>query len=232
MSKQSNSLNARLGMLVADIQKTAHHEIYCDEAATQMILCANQQLTTTDAQARFPALFHHLDLCPDCAAEYELLLALQLPTQIDEADRPLEIPPLPAQFRPKTDTVLEKLIRIVFPGFLPAATAGALRGNQAGFVPVVVSLGEERPTLELRIQSSPDDRELRTLACTLQSPTSMPSSFATATIALETSDGDLLDEQQIDNDGELFFDELVPEHYALRLHLAGQTYLIESIEIP
>ena len=31
MSKQSNSLNARLGMLVADIQKTAHHEIYCDE---------------------------------------------------------------------------------------------------------------------------------------------------------------------------------------------------------
>ncbi|MCB0107706.1 MAG: hypothetical protein KDE53_17415, partial [Caldilineaceae bacterium] len=99
ISKQPNSSNIKLGALVADLLKTRPAEIYCEEAAGQMVRCAYQQLDDTEAHIRFPDLFHHLDLCLDCAAEYALLLALQLPPEGAEGEDLPIIPPLPTQFQ-------------------------------------------------------------------------------------------------------------------------------------
>lgn len=232
ISEQPNLFNGKLETLVADLAKTRPTEIYCEEAANQMVRCVFQPLDEAEAQARFPDLFHHLALCPDCAAEYALLMALQAdPDGAGGEELPM-IPPLPARFLAPTDTIVSQLIRILFSGFSPLAATGALRGNQLGFAPVAISLGENGPTLALRLQRNSTDPDLRTLVCTLHDWSPMPSRRITPTIALEASDGALLDEQPLDPDGEVFFEEIVADQYALRLQLTGNTYLIEDIVVP
>lgn len=73
MSKQPFPPEA-LHWLLRQVDQTKAHEIACDEAYQSMDQFAESRARGEDAGRLMPLVQQHLDLCPDCRAEFAVLL--------------------------------------------------------------------------------------------------------------------------------------------------------------
>lgn len=227
-----------ISRLLADTFATTADELQCDAVDTQMVLCAEALLDERQAAQRYPALFRHFHVCPDCRAEYNLLVQLAQMQRAGEFAQAPAIPAIPALITPVTTIVAtawpQRLVSILFPGFVPTLAGATVRGsNDFAFLPVMVHLGDDdRLQIEFAIAPSTIQPALRSLYCTITS--SDPTLLATsARIWLATDDSPRRQqEQQLIDTDEIVFDELAPGRYHLHFALSEQEYVVNAIDLP
>lgn len=211
--------------LVTALYATTGDEIPCSEAARLIGLAADLLLDDAAAQERFPALFHHLQFCPDCTEEYQMVSDYARREAAGQALTPPHMPPLPREFQIATGTRARQILRALFGGFTPALPQGALRGAQT-FWQAAVELGEGRQLrIETRVSST--DEDLRTLHFSLAGT----APAAPHLLRLETG-GEVEQEMAFDAAGEAILRDVTPGGYQLRLLLADQEHLIGEFVIP
>jgi hypothetical protein len=65
--------------LVSMVEKTQEVELSCDDVLAVIDEYTERALTGEDVSKYMPQVKHHLDLCPECYEEYQVLLNI-LPT--------------------------------------------------------------------------------------------------------------------------------------------------------
>ena len=91
-----NQANNKAKRLLEDIFAVQDEEISCDEAAILMARNAVDLYTDDEARQLYPALWRHFHFCPNCAAEYDLLMDLARQEGREGWIQPAQIPPRPA----------------------------------------------------------------------------------------------------------------------------------------
>lgn len=82
--------------LVRDIFATTPADLSCDQARGLIERIARDGLSDVLARQRHPALWHHFRFCPDCRAEYTMLMELVRREAAGLLVRPDGVPPAPA----------------------------------------------------------------------------------------------------------------------------------------
>ena len=72
-TKKSNSPD-QMADLLNMLAKTEAHEIACDDVFKVLAEFAEMNQRGEDVSVLMPLVFKHLDLCPDCREEYEILV--------------------------------------------------------------------------------------------------------------------------------------------------------------
>ncbi len=222
-----------LHQLLADIYATELASISCSLAHRLIGLAADHHLDDAAARAQYPDLFPHLTTCADCASCYRLVTEYARLEASGDLPTPPFIPPLPPALHQAKGGWIDRLVRVLFPGFPSTAPSLALRGR-LDTAPATVALGDEGLQAELQVQSSSTGANLRTLHCSFtqtRASGDLSHSTVTATLALEATDEE---EQTLDSDlatGVTFLD-IEPDLYRLILTIDDQEYVIEQIAIP
>lgn len=228
MPEQANVLQ-----LIGDIFATRPDELQCDEARLQMEICAEIGVKEPQAKQEYPMLFHHFRFCYDCATEYRMLREL-VELETDNQQKWVA-PSLPKEFRQPGESWTQKLFNILFPGFPLVPASAALRGGaRLNRMPVTVSFDDGPIQIELDVQNSSQNPDLRTLFCTVTyTGSSDEDDFVGATLGLEMeSTGEVEQKLLLNESGEVTFEEVPSGRYLLRLQLPDAVYVIEEIEIP
>ena len=220
--------------LVQDIYATRDDEIQCDTASELMVLCADGVLADHEARQQYPALFRHFRFCPDCAAEYNMLMELAQLEANDQLSQPITAPPLPRE-KPSGSLLsqaAEIVHRLRFPGFLAGAASVAVRGATAS-APVKVDLRGSDLTLEIVKRRSSIHPDLWVLQCTVKTTIAdVTAQWEGSPIRLQSEASGALEEVlMLDALGEVIFDQVEPGRYMLYFRLLDQAYTVEGIEL-
>lgn len=225
-----------LHRLVEDIFATRTDEVQCEEAAIQMVLCADQLMTTDEARQQFPALFHHFHFCPDCAIEYQMLMELARLETVGQLAAVERIPPRPPLIEATGNLLasMQEVIRFLFTGFTLAPADLPVRGLTFGLLPTIIELAGDKITVELDVARSKVDPAQRILFCRVETSASeIEDNLAGSPVWLTVESTGKAEQRQILNEaGEVGFDQLAPGHYQCWLQLAGQTYVIDGLVLP
>lgn len=233
MTETKTPFSNGLHQLLADIYATELVSIPCSLAHRLIGLAADHHLDDAAARTQYPDLFPHLTTCADCASRYRMVTDYARREASGDLPTPPFIPPLPPVLQQAKSGWIDRLVRVLFPGFPSAAPGLALRGRLET-APAMVALGDEGLQAELQVQSGSTGARLRTLHCSFAEPGAsgnLSRSPVTATLVLEATDEE---EQTLNGDlatGVTFLD-IEPEHYRLILTIADREYVIEQIAIP
>lgn len=233
MTERSDQPRNGLYQLIADIYAADSDPLSCQVAHRLIGLVADNRLDDAAAQLQYPDLFRHLDACADCADRYRMVTEYARLEADDALPNPSAIPPLPATLHQAKGGWMERLVRVLFPGFPTLAPAMALRGS-IGLSPVSIALDESGIVVEVQVQSSSVSNDLRSLHCSFSWPEHAEhtgSSVVEAALEWEETGEE---EQTLTGDlaaGVTFLD-IEPAVYRLLLTIGDQNYVIESIAIP
>lgn len=233
MTERSDQPRNGLYQLIADIYAADPDPLSCQVAHRLIGLVADSHLDDAAAQLQYPDLFRHLDACADCADRYHVVTEYARLEVDGVLPNPPTIPPLPAALHQATGGWLERLVRVLFPGFPTLEPAMALRGSM-GLSPVSIALDESGIVVEVQVQSSSVSNDLRTLHCSFSWP---EQTELTGSRVVEASlEWEETGEEQQALTGDLAagvtFLDIEPALYRLLLTIDDQNYVIESIEIP
>lgn len=231
MSKTNRPFRHGPHQLIADIYAPQPATLSCSQAERLIALAADNLLNDAAAHSQYPDLFLHLQTCENCTALYEMVMEYAHLEASGELPNPISIPSMPAELRPTSKGWAGDLLRVLFPAFVPAQPAFALRGR-FDLPPVTVALGDEGLQVELQVQPSTASPELRTLLCTITSP-GAPDRDAVVTVSLElAASGEVEQTQTGELPADIVFLDIAPERYVLRIETNAQTYLIEQLKVP
>lgn len=225
--------------IVYRIYSSTPDDIQCDEAATQMMQCADLLLSDDDAQSAFPTLWRHFHVCVDCYREYRMLLEIMqyeaalLSTVTEDAAPGFAEHPVVKALITLPDTIrrlLDTAASVSFPGFTPMP-ANALRGSALTEKPVQVAFPAGL-TLALNVLPGLMDSSLRLLTCEVLASDPEQSELAAGVVAQlfsETS-GELEQEEELVG-RQIAFDDLYTDRYTLLLMTDAQTYGVTGIDL-
>ncbi len=219
--------------LVAEIYATQPVELFCDQASVLIARAADSRLTDAELQKLYPDLWQHFNVCPNCTAVYDLTMEL---ARTDELPSPEQIPPLPTRASAPNSfwQWFKESITTQFPGFQPAVSLAIQRGlDSLQMEPVSVDLGGDFE-ISFDVTQHEADTSRRDLLCTLFVAGDSPiEQFEGCAVWLQQDDNNLiLQEQTLDNLGDVMFTNIEPGKYNLLLHLAKQKYLITDVMLP
>lgn len=228
----------QLPKLIEHISITEDMEIDCSQAATQMEQIAAANLSEAQSRHAYPDLWHHFQFCPDCRAEYEMLVALAQAYHANELTAAAALPTIPGQ----TDSLLQRLQRAVdflFGGFETAVfstdTSAALRRSHRGELfgdPVEIELDDDLLIIfDVKINEA--EPTLSDLFCTVETADlADPAALEGFAAWLLEDDKTVLSEQSLDISGDVLFSQLIPGAYTLLLHINGRDYVINNLIVP
>lgn len=220
-----------LRQLVEDIFITKRDELSCDRSLAYMAQCVDMGLDEIASQRQFPALWHHFRVCPDCAAEYGMLLMLTQAESEETLPTALKIPPRPGSSRPTYWTFDSSVITAFFSGFSFSQTAPHFRGKEGERQSDPINLG----SLVVQLGVVPDEiqPDRYDIFCTVTTDDdSLAAMLMGGNVWLQQGEeGPAVEEQQLDEFGEAHFVAVLPGRYTLRLQVAGQTYGIRHLDI-
>jgi hypothetical protein len=230
MSEEQDNLER----LAQDIFATQSNEIQCEAAATLIARCAAALLADEEAQRQYPQLWRHFRFCSNCAEEYAMALELARLEAAGQWEQPDDAPPLPGGGSTPVWSWARDAIMGLFPGFTPEVAAAVRRGQDWGFEPVEVNFDRDNLQFEFDVAVSEADNHLRNLFCTISTPDeALKAHFEGASVWLQADDeGPAVQEQMLDELGDVTFSHLPPGRYALRLHLARREYGVTGILLP
>lgn len=220
--------------LVTAIFNTEQSEIQCAIAADMMSQSTEERLSTADSQQRFPALWQHFHMCPDCYDEYQMLVELIRLEDAEQLVEPTAVPPVPTEKKPAWRMQIADAFTTAFAGFPKAAAAPSIRGETLGVEPVQLSLDNEQFRLEFDVEISEQNSQHRDLFCAVESLVENGSSqFEAAPVWLQVGDeGPILYEEALDELGEAVFTNLPPDRYTFGLQIGQQLYIVQDLFIP
>lgn len=224
----------RLKRLIKDIFATRDDEIQCRDAAELIARCSDALLTDEEVQRRYPQLWHHFGLCPDCAEEYRAVMALAREEAEGRLPQSQPLPPIPAESEALIQPDTKDTRALLFSGFSPAITVALTRGEEQIVEPVTVTFPRDHVSITLDVAPAAYDPQRRDLYCTVTTESDGPAqSPEGAPIWLQVSEHQtVVAEQTLDDFGDALFEAIAPDTYDLRLYLAGKEYRIAQIDIP
>jgi hypothetical protein len=220
-----------LHQLITDVFAANPDTIRCEHAERLIALVVDQHLDEEEARSRYPDLFSHMETCPTCASIYRMVTDY---TQLEaggDLPSPPKVPPMPAKLRQTKGGLLSNVIRVLFPGFGPAAPSPQLRGRSKS-TPVTVTLDDDLQ-IELAVETSSASAELRTLYCVFAyQGTAGGTDILNVSATLEREPtGEVEQTQDAQLSRGVQFLDIEPELYRLQLAIGGKDYLIEQIDI-
>jgi hypothetical protein len=227
--------NPGLHQLLQDVYATTDDELFCDGAATLMVRAAARPLSDAEMQQQYPQLQHHFRFCPACAAEFDILRDLMQAMESGELKPPATIPPTPDADQPTLWQQTRDAIMAIFPSFQPAlATQVRHGGDTLAFDPVEVPLGGGTVIFTFDVAVAEDEPTQRNLFCTITvTGERLVERLEGTPIWLQTGiDGPAIQEQTVNELGDVSFSYISPGQYALRMELMGQAYVITQINVP
>lgn len=230
-----NKSDRNMNRLLQDIWATEEGEIACDAAAILMARAAAVPLSDELARRQYPELFHHFRFCSACAAEYKMLMELAGALVANELTTPASLPPLPAPGQPTIWQYAHDAIIALFPSFSPSLAQQVLRGGDTlNFDPVAVILAEGAIQVDFDLEVDEGNPALRQLHGTVfVTNTEVQAKLEESPVWLQVgSEGPAIHTSRLNDLGDFTFNHLLPGQYSLRLHLAGQEYIITHINIP
>lgn len=217
---------------VERIYAAGAHTIQCDKASILMARAADAALSREQARRQHPELAHHLDVCVDCSAEFEILLTL---AALDPDRPPLPTPPRPGSRRSPLHAFVTAVRDVRFPGFAPQAAAALARGADLDVDPVTVVLGANQVQIELDVGINEENSALRDLFCTVTAEDAQLAERLEGASAwlLGATDGPVVGEGVLDDLGDVAFTALQPNQpYTMQLAVAGAGFAVSEIVLP
>ena len=218
--------------LVAEIYATQPVELFCDHTAVLMARAADSGLSEADLQKLYPELWQHFRVCPNCTAEYQMVMELAHADLLEPTNVP-PIPELTSASAPFWGRVKE-FVQTSFPGFQPDLSLAIQRGQDSLQIePVTLPL---TPDMELSfdVTTHETDGSQRDLFCTLLLTTDEGvEQYEGSPLWLQqVESGFILQEQLVDTLGDAMFSSIEPGSYNLLLFLGQQQYLITDVIVP
>lgn len=225
---------ARFKRLIEDIYATRDDEIQCTEAAHLIARSSDALLTDEEVRQRYPQLWHHLGLCPNCAEEYRAVMALARAEAEGRLPETEQIPPPPAEGESKMGYGAKDTIIRLFSGFSPLTAAALTRGEEPIAEPTTIEFPADDISITLDVAPASSHPQRRDLYCTVTAEReSLTEELEGAPIWLQIStDQSVVAEKVLDTFGDALFENLVPAVYDLRLFFAERELRISHIEIP
>lgn len=230
-----------ISRLVQNIFAAQPDDLHCDQAASQIGRCGAASLSDEAMQAQYPALWRHLQVCADCAEEYEMVMGFARQDRAAQGVRPVALPPRPVA----TELPLWEQAKQIFVTLLtragdalalpPSWQPLALRSvrGELGVDPVEMVLPEAGVTLLLEMVPHTDPA-YRDLLCTVepQSSSNVETLDGSPVWLQQDTEGPIVQEAMLNEHGDVTLEALLPGTYSLHLYLAGTGYLIRGITIP
>lgn len=221
-----------LRRLIDDIFTTEEDELSCDRALVSMAQSVDMGLDENASRRRFPALWHHFRFCPDCAAEYEMLLSLVQAESEQLLPATLAIPPRPGGKQPTHWRFEHSAITALFSGFSFSQAATRLRSEEGERKAPPINMGPL--VIQLGVAPNEEHSGSYDVFCTVTT-----SDDALLVLLMGTSvwlqqgeEGPVVQEQQLDEFGETHFVTVLPGRYTVRLQIADQTYGLYRVDVP
>lgn len=227
--------------LINDIYMSQEDDIGfgCDAAAATMERCAESLLSDEESQAQYPKLWRHFHFCEDCRDEYQMLMDI---AQLEAAGgliEPKSIPPIPTE-QPTSFALwfqdAKEAIIAIFTGF-PRQPATMRRSRNQSFEPVEpaeIELDEGNLILTFDVTANSKEPDLRELFCFVEKEDeALQETLEFAPVWLQQGPGGpVIQEQALNDKGNVTFSFLSPGPYTFRLYLAGQEYVVEKLVLP
>ncbi len=234
MSKEYNELRR----LVNNIYVAQDDDIQCDKATTLMMQSAEATLPDEISRKQFPALWSHFEVCADCVREYTMLVRLAQLEAAAQLPQLKQFPPPPSKDHGRKWATVKDTIAKTMTGFA-AMPEWAFRQHKGvpqgtGFEPVIIELETEKAQIELIADMNTLNHENYDLICTVEILDAAWNVFLEGTpIQLQQGvDGPIIQEETLDELGELAFANLAAGEYTLRLSLGGREYAVTNINLP
>lgn len=231
-----NDENRGVFRLVHDIYAVQDDDIACDEAAIQMDRSTEELLSDEQSRLQFPLLWRHFRLCQDCMEEYQMLIEIARLEAAGGLKKPDKIPPRPREVQPLFDwSHLKDAITALFSGFtMPLQPAAVLRNTALTFEPVELELDDGNLIMTFDLVSNSTDSQLWDLHCWVESEEeAVEEMFEFAPVWLQRgAEGPVVQEQALNELGDVIFSFLSPDHYTFGLYLAGQEYIVHNLVLP
>lgn len=237
--------NNGLIRLAHDIYTVRHDEISYDEAAVLMERCADELLSDEESKAHFPQLWRYFKYSPDCYQEYQMLMDLARIEAAGELKVPETIPPMPTE---KARGITEwfegakEAIGTLFSGFsgFTIQPAAQYRTGSMGltYEAIEVELDEGHLLITFDVKPNKSDPQLRDLHCYVETEeeteeNTIEEMLEFAPVWLQqAANGAVVQEQALNELGDVTFCLVSPGDYTFRLYLAGQEYVVENVVVP
>ena len=227
--KETNPLRK----LLDDVQATTVNELQCDQAEILMAQSTHDGLSEEASKRQYPLLWQHFQFCPDCAEEYQMLVALTEMERSGELQRPLQIPPIPDGRKTSLLNKIKETLTQQFPGFQPAVAIAVQRGGGSlEMEPVEVGLDDDYAIL-FDLTSDEEDAAYRHLYGTLLVENDeLLTACEGNPVWLQLMDGKVIQEKSINELGDFVFSHINPGNYQIRLGFSSHEFIITDISVP
>lgn len=243
---------ARVEQLGRAILSDLNNELSCAEARLHLADYYEQQSEQGDSAQIFPDLHAHLERCPDCRFEYQLLQETITALATDVLPTPDLSPtfdlsfidePLPRMTATDAIWMLHDKIRTLFqqleititknvaaittltPQLAPATFSMAMRGGEDDIQFAVVVLPDEEAQIYFQVDTKPF--EANTAFITLRIfATETDSPLSDVRVTLRNVSGALVTSSLTDLDGEIQFPGIIAAGYIIQAHYEGRSWEI------
>ena len=218
---------------VDQIFLTQQNEIACDEAGSLIAQFVDNQKTAADLNAFSPELSRHLNVCIDCAAEYQMVQAFgqlaALPAEGQVASIPArpDRPGIVKQLQDAFDSIFN------FPGF-ETAQASAVRGSGMDVETVEISLNPEM-NLEIDVALHPNNPALRDvyISITVEDEEKGAELEGVAVWLAEVGSESQVASTMLDKYGEAVLSAVEPNvDYFMQIDIPAQVSRVQQIRLP
>ena len=177
-------------------------------------------------KARYAGMSTFLRVNPEEAEKYMLLvemLAVEVPQQH----------PLPHKLRQaiKRPNLIETLVALLAPPFVPDQLALVRRGNQEVYAPIDIVLPDVDMTLTLTIENNEEDDALRDLMLTTDADDARLIEWEGTLLRLLGAE-QAASEAEIDEFGDATFFAIAPGSYELHWRFEQDNYAIQKLSLP
>lgn len=235
---EKNSQNNGLARLVQNIEAVRDDDLWYDEAMWLMQRCADELLSDDASQAQYPQLWQFFRLNPECYEEYQMLMDLARLEAAGGLIQPVTIPPMPSQ-KPSgigswfNDT--KEAMTALFSGFSrQVAMAHRSLSTTLKFEPVEVELDDGALLITFDVEVNATDQQRRNLHCWVETEEeAVEAQFEASPVWLQQGYSQLIVQEQALNElGDVTFSLVSSGEYTFRLYLAGQEYVVEKLVLP
>lgn len=224
--------------LINDIYMSQEDDIGfgCDAAAASMERCAEGLLSDEGSRAQYPKLWRHFHFCQDCADEYQMLMDIALLEAAGGLIKAKSLPPIPTEQRTGFSSWFQdakEAISALFTGFT-MQPATVRRSTTLMVEPVEIELDEGNLILTFDVTANSKETQLRDMHCFVETEDeALEEILEFAPVWLQKGpDGPVIQEQALNDTGDVTFSFLSPGHYTFRLYLAKQEYVVENLVLP
>lgn len=207
-------------------------DVACDDAAVLMARMADSISQAAEPEAVPPALKRHLDVCEECAFEYQIILDLARLAD-EQPIQSIQIPDRPDKkdLLKMVEEVIENLFD--FPGF-NRLVGGPVRGAGLDVAPVEIDLSGGL-LLEIDVALHPNDSALRDIFVSVQSTeteSDVDLEGVSVTLA-QVEENKNIASGMLDRYGEAVLAAVEPGVlYFLQVEIASQINRIQQIKLP